>query len=383
MKYSTTSLPLSLLAAALTLAGCHRADGEKAKERPRDGTPVILAPVQTVAWDRTVSIIGTLFPKDTATLGAQVEGSVEKTFVEFGDRVLADQVLANIDTSSYEAFADQAAANLARAEAGLRNARQNFTRTQALKTSGIASSSDFDQGQAQQEQAEAEVHAAEGAARVARLNLERSKVKAPFPGAVAQRLVGRGDFAKVGTPLFELVNDAVLKFIFQVPERYGSLVRKGLPVTFNVDNYPGVTFTGSVYLISPSVTTGSRAFSVGALVTNTDFRLKASTFARGALVLEKQSPTQVVPLSAGVSFAGITKVFLVENGIARSRPVTVGRIRDGQQEITDGLQVGDNVIIDGNSRLTDGAAVTLQERPARPAPPATNALPAKGARENQ
>ncbi len=257
MKPSRFLPPAGVLAVVLTLAACHRAEVEKPKERPREGTPVVLAPVQAVNWDRSVSIVGTLYAKDTATLGAQVEGSVEKTFVEFGDRVVVDQELAYIDTSSYEALADQAAANRARADAGLRNARQNFARTQELKRSGIASSSDFDQGQAQLDQSEADVQAARSAARVARLNLERSKVRAPFPGAIAQRLVGRGDFAKVGTPLFEMVNDSVLKFIFQVPERFGSQVRKGLPVTFSVDNYPTNTFTGTVYLISPSVTTSS------------------------------------------------------------------------------------------------------------------------------
>src|SRR5439155_10230356 len=138
--------------------------------------------------------------------------------------------------------------------------------------------------------------------------------------------VGRGDYVHVGTPLFNLVNDAVLKFIFQVPERYASFVEKGLPVKFNVDNYPGETFTGSVYLISPAVNTSSRAFGVGALATNAGFRLKASTFARGSLVLERGVETPVVPLESVVSFAGVTKVFVIENNIARSRAVQVGRI---------------------------------------------------------
>ena len=65
-----------------------------------------------------------------------------------------------------------------------------------------------------------------------------------------------------------------------MPERFGSLVVKKLPVRFQVDNYPGETFEGGVYLISPAVNTASRAFGVAALVTNTGFRLKANTFAR-------------------------------------------------------------------------------------------------------
>jgi membrane fusion protein (multidrug efflux system) len=186
-------------------------------------------------------------------------------------------------------------------------------------------------------------------------------VKSPFDSAVAQRIVGRGDFVKVGSPLFNVVNDSVLKFIFQVPERYGSFVGKKLPVTFSVDNYPGETFTGSVYLISPSVSPSSRAFGVGALVTNTDFRLKANTFARGSLVLERAVPTPVVPLESIISFAGVTKVFVVQDSVARSRTVIVGRIRDSVQEVVQGLKVGEAVVVSGQSKLSDGSPVATSQ----------------------
>src|ERR1043166_7937553 len=251
----------------LVLTGCSR-QATAAKERHLEATPVMIVTVTNVAWDKVVSIVGTLYPKDEATIGAQVEGSVEQTLVDFGDRVQTNQDLAFIDTGSYEAQLEQAIGNLAKADANLTNARKNFARIAELRKGSVASESDYDQAQAVLDQWEAEVKAARGAVSVARLNLDRSKVRAPFDGAIAQRIVGRGDFVKVGSPLFTMVNDAVLKFIFQVPERYGSQVRKKLPVSFNVDNYPGETFTGSVYLISPSVSPSSRAFGVGALVTN-------------------------------------------------------------------------------------------------------------------
>jgi len=173
-------------------------------------------------------------------------------------------------------------------------------------------------------------------------------------------VVGRGDYVKNGSPLFEIVNDAVLKFIFAVPERYASFVQKGLAVSFNVDNYPGERFTGSVYLISPSVSTSSRVFNVGALVTNADFKLKANTFARGALVVERGVPTPVVPLESVVSFAGVTKVFRIQDNKAQSRAVKLGRIRDGVQEIIEGVTLGDQVVVSGTTRLTDGVSVAVQ-----------------------
>lgn len=347
--------------------GCNRHPAPPSPSPRQGAIPVAVALVTNVAWDRTVSIVGTLFPKDEATLAARVEGQVESTLVDFGDRIRDGQEIAAIDTTAYLAQLAQATGIRARAEANLANARNNFERVRKLKESGIASDADFDLARSQLDQWEAEVKADTGAETVAQLNVDRSKVKAPFDGAIAERIVGRGDFVKVGSPLFRAVNDAVLKFIFQVPERHASRVQKRLPVSFSVDNYPGETFTGNVYLISPAVSTASRTFGVGALVTNTNFRLKANTFARGELVLQQGLPTPVVPIDAVVSFAGVTRVFLLEGSVVRSRQVVTGRIRDGLQEILEGLKPGDQVVVSGQSKVIDGQTVSLRD----PTPAAT------------
>src|SRR6185295_11378414 len=131
-------------------------------------------------------------------------------------------------------------------------------------------------------------------------------------------------FVKVGAPLLRIVNDRVLKYIVQAAERYAADAKKGMPVEFTVDAYPGEKFEGRVYLISPQVSTATRSFAFGALVTNANTRLRANTFARGELIIERGVPTPVVPLDAVVNFAGVTKVFVLEGAVARSRDVTVG-----------------------------------------------------------
>jgi membrane fusion protein, multidrug efflux system len=348
----------SFLAAMLIVAsGCSK----KETKAPRDtSVPVTVARVESVPLDRSISIVGTLFAKDEAQVAAQVDGQVEKTRVDFGDRVTQEQELALIDTTSYEALANQSAANLEKVQANATNAERNLTRVQDLQKEKISSPSDLDKATSDAEQARADVKAAEAARVIALLNVERSRVKAPFNGAIAERIASAGDYMKIGSPLFRVVNDSVLKFIFQVPERHASFVQKKLQVQFNVDNYPGETFTGSVYLISPAVSTASRAFGVGALVTNTDFRLKANTFARGTLTLERDVPTPMVPVESVVSFAGVTKVFVVETNMAHARDVSVGRVQNGRQEILKGLAPGESVVVTGQSKLSDGTAVTVQ-----------------------
>lgn len=308
--------------------------------------------------DRTLRVVGTLYPKDEAVLGAEVEGRLERTMVDFGDRVTNGQVLAQVDTTTYEALARQAGANLRRAQANAASAEQELKRVEQLVKDAIASASDLDKVVAAAEQARAEVKAAEAAEAVARLNLGRSNVRAPFDAAVAERIGSAGDFVKVGAPLFRVVNDRQLKFIFQVQERHAAEVRPGQEVRFTVDAYPS-NFTGSVYLISPSVNTTTRSFLVGALVRNEARLLKANTFARGELVVQRDVPTPVVPVEAVGYFAGVRKAFVVESDVARARVIEAGRVSGDRQEVLAGLAAGETVAVSGFARLYDGARVRV------------------------
>ncbi len=194
------------VAIVVLAAGCSKSSSDSpAKAARSEAISISVAEVVTVPLDRTLPVVGTLYAKDEATIAAQVEGQVEKTLVDFGDRVTNNQVLARIDTASYEALARQAAANLAKAQATAANAAQDLKRIHDLQRDKIASASEFDKATAASEQAKAEVKAATAAEAIAQLNLERSRVKSPFDGAVAERIASAGDYMKTGESLFRLV----------------------------------------------------------------------------------------------------------------------------------------------------------------------------------
>src|SRR6266496_348868 len=284
---------LTTLGSALALAvSCSKPAANGARPEAEEAVPVTAARVDLLPMDQSLDIWGTLYAKDEATLGAEVEGKVEKTLVDFGDRVRAGQELASIDTTIYEALARQTEANLVKAKAAATNAEWSLKRAQELRKNNIASQSDLDAATAAAEQARAAVQADEAANAVAQLNLQRSRVKAPFDAAIAERIASAGDYLKVGAPLFRVVNDNVLKLIVQAPESYAGKVVKDQQVVFWVDAYGSKeTFEGRVYLISPAVNTATRAFPFGALVQNADHRLKAGTYARGQLILARDAPT--------------------------------------------------------------------------------------------
>ncbi|MDB6029059.1 MAG: putative Macrolide-specific efflux protein macA precursor [Verrucomicrobiales bacterium] len=355
-----TLLDLAGVILCVALVSCGKKVEQGGPKPALEGVPVTVTVAKTMMLDRTLPIVGTLFAKDEATVAAQVEGQLEKTTVDFGDRLTNGQEIALIDTTSYEAQEQQAGANVSRAKASALNAEQNLKRMQALQKEKISAESELEKAVAESEQARAEVKAAEAAAVIARLNLERSHVRAPFDSAVAERIGSAGDFVKLGAPLFRVVNDGVLKYIVQAPEAYAGHVAKEQLVTFTVDAFPTNTFEGKVFLISPQVNTATRAFGLGALVKNTDRKLRANTFARGELVIEKNVPTVVVPIEAILNFAGITKVFVVDENVVHSHDVEAGRIKDGVQEILSGLDVGQTVVLSGQSKLYEGAKIRIK-----------------------
>ncbi len=354
------ALTLSVSGSLMSFTACSKAPPQGAKASRDSTIPVTVAKVDLAPLDRTLPVVGTLTARTEAAIAAQVDGQVQKTLVDFGEQVVLAQELALIDTDSYEALARQSAAVVARAKANALNAENNLKRVIELQQSKISSASDLDSATAEAEQARADVKQAEAADAIARLNLQRSHVTAPFAGSISERLANTGDYVKSGSPLFRLVEDGELKYIVQAPERYAGQVKPGQVIQFSVDACPGETFNGTVYLVSPSVSTANRSFNVGARVANADRKLKANTFARGELVLERAVPTPVIPLEAVISFAGVTKVFVVENDSAHSREIKTGRVKDGRQEVLAGLKPGDMVAITGTTKLYENAKVRVQ-----------------------
>ncbi|MCE2826894.1 MAG: efflux RND transporter periplasmic adaptor subunit [Verrucomicrobium sp.] len=356
------SVLLSILLASVAglPLGCSREAAASRAAKPPPPVPVTVARVETRPVDRTLAIVGTLHAKDSATVSAEVEGRVERTLVEFGDRVTAGQELAWIDTDSHAARAHQAEARVEQAKALAHGAELELRRQQELRRNGVAAPADLDGAEAQSDQARAALKAAEATLAVARLDLERSRIRAPFDAAVADRIASVGDFVRPGSPLFRVVNDGVLKFIAQAPEGFGPQVVRDLPVVFSVDAHPGRRFEGRVFLVSPQVNLSTRMFDFGALVPNADRLLKAGTFARGELVLERAVPTRVVPVGAVLSSSGVSRVFVVDGSAARARVVKTGRVLGEALEILSGVSEGQTVVVTGHGKLADGMAVEVR-----------------------
>lgn len=349
---------LGALCATLLLS-CGKSDKEKSVRFDATARPVRVVRAELRPMEHLVRVTGTLSPHDKATVAAQVAGQIEQNRVDVGDRVKEGQEMALIDTTLYEALVRASAANLAKATASATNAERNLKRVQDLQKEKIASISELDAAVAQAGAARAEVKAAEAADAIARLNLERSLVKAPFDGAVAERIAGVGDYVAVGTPIIRLVKTDPLRLRLEVPERESSVVRVGQVVRVTVEGDTNI-YSGRLARIAPAIREADRTLQVEADVPNQG-GLRAGLFVRSDIIVDEKEEAVSVPTNAIITFAGIEKVVVVKDGKAAEKTVATGRRGAGWVEIISGLGAGEAVVLEP-AGLRTGQAVSIESQ---------------------
>jgi RND family efflux transporter MFP subunit len=349
---------------ALLLVSCDKSD--KSKSARPDAAPraVRITRAALRPMERALHVVGTLSAHEEATVAAQVAGQIEANRVDLGDRVAAGQELALIDTTSYEALTRQSAAMFAKATAAAASATQSLKRVQDLQKDKIASISDLDQAVAEAGKTAADVKAAEASDVIAQLNLDRSRVHAPFAGAVAQRIVSVGDYVAIGTPIVKLVKTDPLRLRLEVPERESVAVRVGQNVRVTVEGDTNI-YTGSLARVAPAIREADRMLPVEADVANQG-ALRVGLFAHAQIIVNAREEAVSVPANTLIIFAGIEKVVAIKDGKAVEKTVTTGRRGADWVEIVSGLSVGEAVVIDP-AGLRTGQPVTVANQTSGPA----------------
>jgi membrane fusion protein (multidrug efflux system) len=341
----------TLLALMLVSAGCTRHNETQsaagAGTEPR-AIPITVAAVTIRPSERLVSFVGTLYGHDEVTLSSQMEGQIKSIAADLGDHIEANQVLAEIED-------DQLRARLREVEATWGKARADETRGRQLVEQKVISPQEY-------ESMKTTVSVIEAQRDTLSVLLQHTQVRSPLTGLVAKRLVSAGEYVRPGTPLFALVADDPLKLRGDVPERFADELQVGQTVRVRVDAFPDAAFDGKLSRISPSSNRENRSIAVEALVDNHDRKLKAGFFANAAIVTRSDEEAVMVPQEALITFAGVTKLFVVADSIAHERQVRPGaRTAEGMIEIVEGLRADETVATSGLTKLQNGASVAVKK----------------------
>jgi RND family efflux transporter MFP subunit len=384
------------------LSGCSRNEaasqnGTSASKHP--ARVVRVAPVAERIMERTVSAIGSLAAYDATTLSAKVPGRLQTIAVDLGSVVRKGQLIAQVEPLDYELGLKQAEALLSQArarlglslagdndaidpdqtstvkeaKARLDEARKNRDRIAELNQQGILSESERETADAAFEVAanryrdaleEVNNRRAQLAQRrveveIARKQLADSAIHAPFDGAVQERRASPGDYLTAGTPVVTLVRTDPLRLRVEVSERDSPSIRVGQPVRVTVEGDP-TPHTGVVSRLSPAIDQITRMLMVEADIPNpSESGLRPGSFVRAEIITRDNHKSLNVPANALIIFAGIEKVFLVEDGKARERQVTTGRRGANWVEIVNGVKAGELVVLDPGN-LQTGEALTIE-----------------------
>ena len=190
----------------------------------------------------------------------------------------------------------------------------------------------------------------------------------PVVYAVSGRPVHEGQMVKEGDPLFDLVIQRPLRLWANVPERFTPEIAVGQEVRLNVASRPSETFVGHVSRINPAVDPVSRTFQVEALVPNATGQLRPGGFAKASILTRREDQAVVVAAESVVKYAGVTKIFVVENGLARAIAVETGLEGKDWTEVRGDLPSRGQVVTSGQSMLANGTPIAIRED--APTPPA-------------
>jgi membrane fusion protein (multidrug efflux system) len=351
----TAAQLLLWLTLALTACGKSGANGQATAETRSAGgarppVPVEVALARTQRVEDFITGSGQIEPLQSIELRPEVEGRIIEILFREGSRVAAGDSLFKVDDSELKVL-------IVRAEADRDLANQTLARQRQLMESNSSTTSDL-------ERADAAASAAQATLDLLHLRLSRTVVRAPFGGVTGARTASLGDYVSNQTRLVTLQTVNPQHASLDVPERYAEQLRNGLTVTFKVAALRSREFAGIVDFVDPVVRLPGRTIRIKARVANPRGELSAGMFAEGRLIAAARDNAVVVPEDAILPVQGNTLVFVVSDGKARRRPVEIGLRLPGFVEITSGVVAGEQVVVGGLERLTDGAPVktTVVER---------------------
>ena len=356
------------------------------------------APLSRISVERRVDLSGTLVSPDQARVSAEVGGIIRDVPVQLGMEVRTGDVLVRLEPRELALALERAESALRQVEAQLGidrtldrqpppddqiasvrqsmanrdDAQAAFDRAQQLNGRGLLPKSDRDTAETRMKVAEANYQATVDTVRslkaslqdrrasheLAQKKLNDATVRAPVAGSVSERLVQPGEYIRENTPVATIVQMSPLKLKTAIQEKNAGVIKVGQPVNFIVEAFPDKMFRGKVAYVSPAVDQATRTFPVEAIVENGDRTLKPGFFAKGTVLTRVDDQVLAAPDDAVSTLAGVSTVYVIEEGKARQQQVTLGARQQQLIEIVDGLKGGEILATSNVNQLATGTNVT-------------------------
>lgn len=313
---------------------------------PPGGRAVAVEAVEVQATEirSSVKAVGTLLAEASATLRSEIPGQVIEIHFEEGQRLSKGDRLFSLEDTVLKAEVNEARANAERSEAA-------YKRAQEMYAKNLISATEYDTARADHNVDVARLLSS-------RAVLSKTTIRAPFDGFVGLRQINIGDYATIGQELVDVVQLDPLRVDFSVPETLLAKVKPGQTVEVTVDAYPDDVFEGEITAVAPKSDIQGHSIEVRANLPNSELKLRPGLFVSVNVFLSARPDAIVIPEQAIWPIGQQKTVYVIVDGKAERRVVTIGERQPGRVEILSGLEVGEMVVTAGQMKLFEGANVT-------------------------
>jgi len=289
--------------------------------------------------------------------------------IQGGDPVKNGELLATIQSGTYQQQVNQAASALAGAQATLAKAKADYSRNSALFKQNIIPRRDYDSVVQQLQSSDAQVKQADASLKQAQINLGYCKLASSMDAVMLSRGIEIGSLVGPSVTAFQIADTKEMKAIFAVSDIEVGQLKQGQVQTLRSEALPGVQLEGQITRIAPSADQNTRTFDVEITIPNRDDRLRVGMIASLKLANNASAPAATaatIPINAVVrppeDPSGYAVYVAVDEGgktIARMRTVRLGDIVGNEIAVDSGVAVGDRVVVRGATMVTDGEEIRI------------------------
>nr|WP_298935656.1 efflux RND transporter periplasmic adaptor subunit [uncultured Dyadobacter sp.] len=319
---------------------------EAAEQKPVAPTKVSVRPIALEDKAERLRYSGSIDAENTVQIGFAVPGTVSSVHVGEGQHVAAGQLLSTVDPVEY----DNA---LMIADASLEQAEDMYTRLEGLYKKGSLPAKDY-------VDIKSKVAQARASRNLALKRVKDSKLYAPVSGVISSKNVEKGATVAPGIPAFTIINLSKVYARITVPESEIGKIRKGQTAQVSVPTL-GSQVAGKIAIINPIADAVAKTYTVKIQLPNPDGKLLPGMITDAEIGTGQSNAAITIPATAVVRDANdITYVFVATNtNRAVKRRITASGLRGTDIVVSEGLQQGDKVVVSGQTKLKDGATITL------------------------
>ncbi|MFQ2202006.1 efflux RND transporter periplasmic adaptor subunit [Aeromonas hydrophila] len=335
-------LVLACLSLLISAGWYYRHSAPAGKPQPRQVNIRAQTVSQSLA-EPSIKLVSKLAANRSVVISPEVTGRIVKIAVRSGQQVKQGDMLIALDAGKQQA-------ELAEQSASVRDESRKLRDMRRLVARGAITTSELE-GQ------EATVAQAQARADAAKYELSLRTLLAPFDGSVSLIDLSEGALVNSGDTLLHLDELAKLRLDLAVPERYLSLLRPGMAVTATSSAWPDQSFRGVLETLDSRVSNDTQNIKARVIIPNPDGQLRPGMLLNVELSLPPQKMT-LIPAQS-VEYAGEQRfVYRLEsNGKVKRVPVVLGDTHGEEVWVTEGLKVGDRIVVEGLVNLRDGVSV--------------------------